>query len=73
MGQVEGHEGVMGTDEAIKWRIMFVQHLVNTGTSQTVVDSLKLGGMMGGLSQQLQDLVVQHGVNSSRAQSVAQH
>lgn len=73
MGQKGGHEGVMHTEEAIKWRILFAQHLFNVGASQFMVEELRLGGMTGDLSQRLQDLVCQHGVASNRAPSVAQH
>eukprot|EP00438_Fugacium_kawagutii_P004397 Skav211908 [mRNA] locus=scaffold3051:23360:33285:+ [translate_table: standard] len=67
------HEGIMYPDEALKWRILFAQHVRNQSQHEGLVSDLLLGGMPTEVNQKLQDLLTQHGVSSDRVASVVQH
>eukprot|EP00438_Fugacium_kawagutii_P020575 Skav226938 [mRNA] locus=scaffold965:288631:292409:- [translate_table: standard] len=73
MGQSNTHEGIMNSEEAFQWRVMFAQQLRNQGQTDHVVQGLILGGMPADGTNQLREMLLQHGVANERVGSVVQH
>ena len=61
-------------EQALQWKQMFSQHLIDQGLADQQCHDLKLGGMNPTLViGELQALLEQHGVKPQRSAAHAQH
>eukprot|EP00435_Cladocopium_sp_Y103_P041629 s730_g11.t1 len=69
----ESHTTPMTTVEAIKWRALFAQHLINQNRALCVDFQVQFGGMTDQTLADLSALLQQHGVKSERVTSLVNH
>lgn len=62
----------MTPSEAIRWRLLFAEHLTQKGIGDIRFGNIKLGGM-GDVKKELAHLVESHGVNPNRSQECVNH